>query len=121
MGHWHAYAYTGPWKPADRDARDPLSATPPFLVRDWFRKPRGMLAGTFADPDQALAWLARELAESPPLPTALPAEAVLAHARDRLRAHPYDQVTRYYTAGSYVCRDLVWCEGLPGECPAAGR
>ncbi|WP_225849246.1 hypothetical protein [Streptomyces sp. HPF1205] len=117
MGHWHAYAWTGGTKPADRDARDMASATPPPLLRDWFRKPRVLLAGTFADADAALEWLGRELAAHPPPPGALPAEVTLAYGRERLRAFPYDLVTRYYTAGGYVCRDLVRCEGEPGVCP----
>lgn len=118
MGHWHAYAWTGGTKPEDRDARDVASATPPLLLLDWFRKPRVLLAGTFTDAAEALGWLGRELAEHPPLPTALPAGAVLAYGRQRLGAFPYDLVTRYYTASGYVCRDLVWCEGEPGVCPS---
>ncbi|HEY5834139.1 hypothetical protein [Streptomyces sp.] len=118
MDHWHAYAYTGPTKPEDRDARDPLSATPPLVVREWLRKPRGMLVGTFTEPEAALTWLAAQLAESPPPPSAVPADTVIGYARERIARHPYDQVTRYYTAGSYVCRDLVRCTGAPGECPA---
>ncbi|MFF4120910.1 hypothetical protein ACFY0P_46895 [Streptomyces sp. NPDC001714] len=118
-GHWHAYTYTGPWKPEDRAARAPASPAPPLLVRDRLRKPRALLAATFTEPGAAPAWLARETAEAPPLPTALPAATVLAYARERLPAYPYDLVTRYYTASTYVCRDLVWCEGAPGACPGA--
>lgn len=117
MNHWHAYAYTGPALPADRDARDPLSATPPPVVRDWLRKPRGMLVGTFTEPEAALTWLAAQLAQAPPLPTAVPADVTLAYARERIARPPHDQVTRYYTATAYVCRDLVWCTGAPPECP----
>jgi hypothetical protein len=117
MDHWHAYAYTGPARPEDRDARDPLSATPPLMVAEWFRKPRVMLAGTFTDADEALAWLAAQLAGTPPLPTAVPPDVMLAYARERITRHPHDQVTRYYTATGYVCRDLVWCTGAAGRCP----
>lgn len=64
--------------------------------------------------EDALAWLERQLTETPPLPTALPVRTVLEYARARLAARPADEVTRYYTAGSYVVRDLVSCAG---RCP----
>ncbi|WP_031522087.1 hypothetical protein [Streptomyces sp. NRRL F-5123] len=113
--HWHAYTYTGPSRPRDSDARNPAAAAPPLVIAEWPGKPLSMLAGTFTTAEAALDWLAQQLAETPPLPTALPAAAILAHARARLAAHPADEVTRYYTAGSYVARDLVRCTG---RCPA---
>lgn len=116
MTHWHAYTYTGPARPPDRDARDPHSATPPLVIGEWLAKPRSMLAGTFAAADDAIGWLTTELTRTPPLPTAVTPELVLAYARDRLAAHPYDQVTRYYTATAYACRDLIHCAGA-GRCP----
>lgn len=118
MDHWHAYTYTGPQRPKDAEARDPLSATPPLTIAAWANKPRGMLAATFGDPADALAWLAEQLARTPPLPGALPAATVLGYARERLTRHPGDQITRYYTASQYVVRDLIHCTGGPG-CPGA--
>jgi hypothetical protein len=116
MDHWHAYSYTGPWRPADREARDPSSATPPLIVAEWVRKPRTMLAGTFTQAQEALAWLAREVAQTPPPASGLPVPVLLAYARARLGEQPGDQVTRYYTASAYVVRDLVRCTGGEG-CP----
>jgi hypothetical protein len=116
--HWHAYSYTGHTRPADREARDPLSATPPLVIAEWLAKPRQMLAGTFTDAASAAEWLEQQLTETPPLPTAVPASAVLDYARARLDGHPGDVVTRYYTAASYVCRDLVRCRG---RCPDPPR
>lgn len=113
--HWHAYAYTGHTRPPDREARDPQSATPPLVVAEWLRKPRTMLAGTFTAPGDAMSWLEQQLAETPPMSTALPTDTVLVHARERLTQHPGDQVTRYYTATAYVVRDLVRCAA--GDCP----
>lgn len=109
--HWHAFSYTGPQRPRDADARDPQSATPPLEVARWLRKPRKMLAGTFATTDGAMGWLEEQLVQTPPMSSALPTPTVLEYARVRLSEHPGDQVTRYYTAGAYVCRDLVRCQG----------
>ncbi|MBM9509028.1 hypothetical protein [Actinacidiphila acididurans] len=117
MGHWHAYTYTGVGKPPEGVARDPMSPTPPILVREWLRKPRAMMVGTFTEAGAALGWLAAELEGAPPLPTSLPVETTLGYARERLGTYPYDQVTRYWTPGGYVCRDLVWCDGTVGVCP----
>jgi hypothetical protein len=89
---------------------------PPLLVADWVRKPRSMLVGTFTDVDSALAWLEREMRASPPTEHGVPVETVLRYARARLGEEPGDQVTRYYTAGGYVCRDLVRCPPQ-GPCP----
>jgi hypothetical protein len=115
--HWHAYAYTGPARPPDADARDPGIPAPPLVIAEWPRKPRSMLAGTFRTPDDATAWLRRQLVETPPLPTGVPAAVLTAHARARLTERPGHAVTRYYTAGAYAVRDLVRCTGA---CPAAG-
>jgi hypothetical protein len=109
MTHWHAYSYTGHQRPPDRDARDPLSATPPLVIAEWLAKPRSMLSGTFTDPAAAIGWLEAEVTATPPLPTALPPDVVIEHARVRIEETPGDQVTRYYTAGGYVCRDVVRC------------
>jgi hypothetical protein len=114
--HWHGYSYTGHTRPPDRDARDHLSATPPLVIAEWPRKPRSMMAGTFTDAGQAVAWLETELSATPPLPTSLPADVVLENARVRLLEAPGDQVTRYYTASGYVCRDVVLCPP-EGPCP----
>lgn len=114
--HWHAYAYTGHQRPPDREARDPLSPTPPLVVADWLGKPRSMLAGTFTDVDDAMAWLEKQLTETPPLETAVPPALVLDYARARLAQEPGDQVTRYYTQSAYACRDLVRCP-QGGPCP----
>jgi hypothetical protein len=73
-----------------------------------------MLAGTFTSAEEAVRWLEGQLVETPPLPTDLPIGTVLRYARARLRAEPADVVTRYYTAGAYVVRDLVRCAG---RCP----
>lgn len=113
--HWHAYTYTGHARPPDSEARNPLSATPPLVIAEWPAKPRQMLVGTFTHAESAADWLEQQLKETPPMSTALPASAVLEYARARLAGHPGDVVTRYYTASSYVCRDLVPCEG---RCPA---
>jgi hypothetical protein len=75
-----------------------------------------MLAGTFTDVGEAMVWLEKQLAETPPLETAVPASLVLAYARERLSREPGDQVTRYYTTTSYACRDLVRCPHA-GACP----
>ncbi|WP_329176743.1 hypothetical protein [Streptomyces sp. NBC_01477] len=115
--HWHAYSYTGHARPPDSEARDPHSAAPPLVVAEWLRKPRSMLVGTFADPDDAVAWLAHQLADTPPMATSLPVRAALAYARDRLTQKPGDQVTRYYTSTAYVVRDLIRCTGQAGTCP----
>jgi hypothetical protein len=115
--HWHAYSYTGTARPKDADARDPLSATPPLTLSEWGRKPRQMIAGTFLSPADALEWLRQQLAATPPLPTDLPAETMLAYAGRRLARHPRDFVTRYYTASAYVVRDLMSCDG-GANCPA---
>lgn len=115
--HWHAYSYTGHQRPPDREARDLLSPTPPLVIKEWLQKPRAMLAGTFDNPADAVAWLEAELAATPPMSTALPTETVIEYARARISESPGDQVTRYYTAGSYVCRDLVLCVPEPGPCP----
>ncbi|NUP52323.1 MAG: hypothetical protein HOW97_34130 [Catenulispora sp.] len=124
MPHWHAYTYTGHTRPPDREARDPNSPTPPLVVADWPRKPRSMLAGTFTAVDDAMGWLAKQLADTPPLTTAIAPELIIGYARERLTQEPGDQVTRYYTAGSYACRDLVRCPPA-GPCPdppeGAGR
>lgn len=116
--HWHAYTYTGPARPRDSDARDPSAPAPPLVIAEWPRKPRSMLAGTFTTPGDAAAWLERQLAETPPLPTGLDAGVLTAYARARLTGRPGDAVTRYYTAGAYAVRDLVRCTGA---CPAAGE
>src|SRR4051812_42532166 len=100
--HWHAYTYTGHRRPPDGEARDPASATPPLVIAEWPTKPRQMLAGTFAAVDAAVGWLGQQLAETPPMSTALPADTVIEYARARLATHPGDVVTRYYTAGAYV-------------------
>ena len=120
MIHWHAYSYTGPSRPRDAEARDPLSATPPLTISEWPKKPRQMLAGTFSHPADALDWLGRQLAATPPLPTDLPPETVLAYAGERLARHPSDNITRYYTASAYVVRDLLSCEGGT-NCPGTAR
>ncbi|MFI0897767.1 hypothetical protein [Streptomyces sp. NPDC020983] len=120
MTHWHAYSYTGHMRPPDREARDPLSPTPPLVIAEWLGKPRSMLAGTHTSAEAAAGWLEQQLAETPPMPTALPAETVLGYARARLAEHPGDAVTRYYTAGSYVCRDLVRCAGRCPQPPTGG-
>ncbi|NJP42643.1 hypothetical protein [Actinacidiphila epipremni] len=114
--HWHAYTYTGPGRPRDADARDPAVAAPPLVIAEWPDKPRSMLVGQFADREAAASWLEQEVARTPPMPTALPAESLVAYARTRLAQDPADVVTRYYTASSYVCRDLVLCTG---RCPAS--
>lgn len=116
--HWHAYSYTGHTRPPDREARDPLSATPPLVIAEWLAKPRAMLAGTFTNAEGALQWLEQQLNETPPMSSALPTSAVLDYARSRLAEHPGDQVTRYYTGSSYICRDLVRCTG---RCPEPPR
>lgn len=115
MTHWHAYSYTGPARPKDAEARDPLSATPPLTLSEWPKKPRQMFAGTFPSADDALDWLRQQLAATPPLSTDLPAETVLAYAEKRLTRHPRDCVTRYYTASAYVVRDLMSCDGGEGH------
>lgn len=112
--HWHAYSYTGPARPKDSDARNPATVAPPLVIAEWTAKPRSMLAGTFTDPEDALSWLEQELTTTPPMSTALPAASVVAYARARLAGRPADVVTRYYTPGSYVVRDLVQCtSGCP--------
>lgn len=116
--HWHAYSYTGPARPKDSDARNPAAATPPLVIAEWSGKPRAMLAGTFTSVEGAVEWLAEELAAAPPLPTAVSPAHMAAYARERLTGWPGDAVNRYYTAGSYVCRDLVACAGA---CPDPPR
>lgn len=116
--HWHAYTYTGHTRPPDREARDPLSATPPLVIAEWPAKPRSMLAGTFTDPGPAVAWLEQQLTATPPMATDLPAASTVAYARSRIAGRPADVVTRYYTAGGYVARDLVQCVG---RCPSPPR
>lgn len=112
--HWHAYTYTGSARPKDADARNPTAVAPPLVIAEWPAKPRHMLAGTFTTTETALGWLEQQLAETPPMSSALPAGTVLEYARARLQQTPSDVVTRYYTAGSYVARDLVPCTG---QCP----
>lgn len=78
-------------------------------MADWLRKPLSMLAGTFTGVDDAMEWLTKQLAETPPIETAIPPALVLDYARERLVHDPGDQVTRYYTTSGYACRDLVRC------------
>lgn len=124
--HWHAFAFDGYARPSDREARDPLSATPPHLLGMWFRKPAPMRRGTFTDPGAAYDWLAAELDASPPLPAALPARAHLRAARTRLRSGPGpgagDVYVGYYGArGGFLVRALLVCP-RPGEyCPDPPR
>ncbi|MCF6524092.1 hypothetical protein [Streptomyces sp. JJ36] len=119
--HWHAFAWTGPAWPPDREARDPEAAVPPIQVDMWFRKPARLRAGTFTEPGAALEWLARELAETPPLPTGVPAEAHLRAARGALEREEDAYVAYYTAAGGFLVRALLVCP-RPGErCPEYPR
>lgn len=59
--HWHAFGYDGAQTPADRDAKNPQSATPPLALSHWFNKPTHMHKDAFADVEGAFLWLESEL------------------------------------------------------------
>lgn len=117
MTHWHAFAYTGHQRPKDSEARDPHAAAPPNEIDMWFRKPRSMLAATFADACPAAEWLESELTGHPPPAAAVSVASHLRAARDAL-ARGADVYVGYYTAtGRFLVRTLLACPRTGERCP----
>ncbi|WP_415949969.1 hypothetical protein [Streptomyces sp. KLOTTS4A1] len=111
--HWHAYAYTG------RSYTDALIRRgetpgnyPPIEIKNWLTRPRGHIAATFTEIEEAVSWLKQELVAMPPAGTDFfPIDERLEHSRSTLaQTAGNDVVYGYYsTSGRYVSRALIAC------------
>lgn len=121
--HWHAFSYTGSRTPSDSDAKNPAQPVRPLTISQWFRKPKQMHKGAFADADRAYEWMEAELAE------VYTDSERLASALNHFREHlglGQDAYAGGYTrdlSGVYV-RALLTCprtgaDRVPVNCPGA--
>ncbi|MFD9562068.1 hypothetical protein [Streptomyces sp. NPDC059994] len=118
MTHWHAYAWTGPERPADRERVDPANPAPPLEIADWLRKQVGPEA-TFGDRERAAAWLRAQGEEHRHLSHgAFPLDERMEYVHEALGLGT-DVVWGYYsTAKRYVSRSLIACPREHYACPA---
>ena len=106
--HWHAFSYTGSQYPPDAEAKDVQAAVRPLVLSHWFRKPRQMHHGAFADAESGFHWLRSQLRDVCPRPELL--ADVLAFQRACLERGQDAYAAGYSRdrAGMYV-RCLLTC------------
>jgi len=98
---WYCFKWVGRTAELkDSQRSDPSQAVPPVVCRDWLQKPKSMRKGSYADLDQAQAWLREAIREYEP--TLPPGAQFLSSFDDQAAAVARAAANSSYHAGVWT-------------------
>ncbi|GAA0942223.1 hypothetical protein [Nonomuraea longicatena] len=128
--HWHAYTWNGNGQDLARESERrptspdfPTSPLPPMRTGDWLLKPLQIIAETFNDEAQAVAWMEQTYIPHRTASDKIPLEARALLAGDLLPRGVDVQWGVWLTGGRFLTVGVICCPNrhVSHPCPLTDR